>query len=572
MKKLNKQAKNLLLFFATFLCITPLTYALSQQSNSDTTIRLKILGINDFHGQISAGRFEKNEPVGGAAVFAAYLKQAQKGMEDKTIIAIMGDQVGASPPASALLHDEPTILFTNSLGNEYCDIKDRMNPNCNIVATLGNHEFDKGQQALFDLIYGTTNPPTDYWYPLPYYPGATYPYISANIIDAKTENPIFPPYTIKLVHGIRIAFIGAITKDAANLIFPAHVKDIKFIDEAKSINHYIPELKRQGAEIIIVLIHEGGAQTPYEGETQPDLPVSGAINDIIYQLNDGIDVVMAGHTHQFLNAYLPNHNGRKILVTQANSYSSSFAEVTLDVDLQEHKIHQKSAKIISAYANRLPGTMPDEQAQNLVTLAENKTAPLINETLGITEHPLLRAQNIDGESNLGNFIADGLKTVMNTDIGLSNIHGMRDDLAAGTITKGNIYTVLPFSNTIVTMSLTGQDIFDLLEQQWMGPYDNILQISGFTYTYDPSKPIGQKIISILHKQNPLIKDKKYTIATSDFLASGSGIFSVMKRGQIIVVGELDHDVISQYIKKFPHPITASIEGRIKQAFWYPFRG
>ena len=154
------------------------------------SIQLKILGINDFHGQISIGRFEGKEPVGGAAILASYLKQGQAGIEENTIITIMGDLVGASPPASALLHDEPTIFFINSLGNTYCTSEDRMNPRCNIVATLGNHEFDKGQTALFDLIYGSNHPPTDNWYPSTQYRGANYPYISANIINEATQGRI----------------------------------------------------------------------------------------------------------------------------------------------------------------------------------------------------------------------------------------------------------------------------------------------------------------------------------------------------------------------------------------------
>lgn len=562
-KKLKQLISALTLLFCTVL-LTTLNATNTPSSTNSPLIEIKILGINDFHGQISTGRMVKNEPVGGAAVLAAYIKQAQSGMEDRTIITIMGDQVGASPPSSGILHDEPTILFTNSLGNRHCSTEARMNPLCNIVATVGNHEFDKGQKAMFDLIYGTENPPTDHWISLPTYPGAAYPYISANIVDDQTEKPFFPPYVIKVIDGVQVAFIGAVLKNAAGSMFPDNAKGVKFLDEAPTINRYVPEMKARGAQVIIVLIHEGGNQAPYEGDTRSNSQVDGEINKVIDQLDDDVDVVMAGHTHQFLNAYIPNHNGVNILVTQAYSYSAAIAEVSLKIDATSHKVKQKSARIITTYANRGPGTQPDEKALQLVKLAEDTIEPIINSYIGTAENSLLRKQNDEGESNLGNLIADAFKNEMNADIGLTNPSSMRDDIKSGLVNWGHIYAVLPFGNKIVNVTLTGQDLYDLLEQQWIGPYDNMLQISGLTYSYDPKKPLGHRIITLFHQNKPLIKNKTYTIATNNFLATGGGVFSVMKRGTIVKVGESDQDTVMNYIKKIPQPFTSSIEGRIQR--------
>ncbi|TAL59325.1 MAG: bifunctional metallophosphatase/5'-nucleotidase [Legionella sp.] len=539
------------------------TVVLSAPTQAET-LNIKILGLNDFHGQISKGRVVKNEPVGGAPVLAAYLKQAQAGMENRTIITISGDQVGASTPASGLLHDEPAILFTNSLGNEYCSPAAPMNPLCNIVATVGNHEFDKGQKAMMDLIYGTNSPPTDAWIPLQYYPGASYPYVSANIVDAQTEKPLFPPYVIKSVQGIPIAFIGVVTKNAADSMFPSNAEGVKFLDEASAINHYVPEMRAAGAQIIIAIMHEGGNQISYEGETRNNTRVEGSIVHIVDQLDDHIDVVMGGHTHQFLNAYLPNHNGVKILVTQANSYSMAFAEVNLQIDSKTHQVKNKSAKIITTYANRGPGTTPDEAAQKIVRYAEEKVDPIINAQVGTTANPITRKQNEDGESTLGNFTADAFRAELQTDIGISNLHGLRDDIKAGIITWGNVYSVLPFSNQIVNVSLTGQDLFDLFEQQWAAGYPNILQVSGINVSYDPRKPEGQRIIDIQFQGKTLDKEQRYTIATSDFIASGGGNFSVMKKSKLIQVGDADYNTLTHYIKTLPSPVMVSIEGRIKK--------
>lgn len=548
----------------SLVLLSPISsYAVIDYQTTETEV-IKILGINDFHGQLSSGIIVNNEPVGGAAVLASYLKHAQQGMEDKTVIALMGDLVGASPPVSALLHDEPTILFINSLGNSYCNNNDRMNPMCNIVATLGNHEFDKGQRSLFNLIYGTANPPVDHWYPLSTYPGATYPYISANIVDEKTQQPLFPPYVIKLINNIPVAFIGAIIKTAPEMMYPEHAKGLSFLDEAEAINHYIPEIKAQGAEAIIVLIHEGGQQIPYEGDTMINTEVSGAIKDIIYRLDDGVDVVMAGHTHQFLNSFLPNHQGSPILVTQANSYSSSFAEVTLHINKNTHQVQSKKAQIITTFANKGPGTSPDQPTQQLIQLAEDKVASTVNEYIGTTTSSLVKMPNQDGESNLGNLITDAFRSSMNADIAFYNVHGIRADINKGTISKGSLYATLPFSNTMLLVSVTGQDIYDLLEQQWMGSYENILQVSGITYTYNADKPVGKKIKTILFNQMPLLREQVYTIATTDYLVNGNGIFSVMKRSKLLKVGESEQQSVIQYIKRLPNPFSVEIEGRIKK--------
>ncbi len=560
-----KKIHTFLVFPLFIIILISNSYSLTSTCTSnEQIIHLKLLGINDFHGQLTTTQSEEKTPVGGASVLASYIKKAQEHHEEHTIITLMGDLVGASPPISALLQDEPTILFLNSLGNSYCTQANRLNPHCNIVATIGNHEFDKGQPALFNLIYGSINPPTDHWYPSMHYEGATYPYISANIIDEKTQKPLFPPYVIKSVGTIPIAFIGAILKNADKMSFPQHVKGIKFLDEAEAINHYIPEIKALGVKIIIVLIHEGGQQKAYEGPTQNNTQVDGVIKEIIYRLDDAVEVVMAGHTHQFLNAFIPNHNDHPILVTQANSYSRSFAEVNLDIDSKNQHIKKKEARIITTFADRWPGNEPDAATQDLIALAENNVGSKIKEFIGTTSIPLLRKQNLSGESNLGNLVADAFKAAMDADLAIHNIHGLRADIFEGTITKGDAFSALPFANTLVLVSLTGQDIYDLLEQQWIGTDSNILQVSGISYTYKLANPLGKKIELIQLNNKPINKDTIYTIATTDFLANGNGIFSVMKKGKILGYGKSDQESLIEYIKKLDPLFAVEIEGRIQR--------
>lgn len=548
--------------FTLFFLHTVLSFAQPLSKPKEPLFIIKLFGINDFHGQISPGQSLQDEPVGSAPVLAAYLKRAQTGVENRSLIVFTGDMIGASPPSSGLLHDEPTILFFNSLANSFCNPDDRMHPQCNVVATLGNHEFDKGKNHLMNLIYGSNAPPTDSWIPLPYFPGASFPFISANILDKQTQKPLFPPYVIKYIHDTPIAFIGAILKNAPDTMLPGNAEELDFIDEAKAINQYLPEIKAQGAKIIIALLHEGGDQLPYEGQTKKNTLVKGNIKKIVHELDNGVDVVLCGHTHQFLNAYLPNHDGNSVLVTQAYSYSAAFAEITLEIDKTNQKLVNKYAKIITAYANQWPGTEPDEPTRQLIKRAESTVEPIVNAYIGTAGCLLSKKQNEHGESNLGDFITDAFKTILRADIGMTNPHGLRHDIQPGAVYWGDLFSVLPFSNEMVKVTLTGEEIHELLEEQWMGEHPNLLQLSGLSYVYDANQAIGHKIIRIYHQNDPLIKEKHYTIATTHFLASGGGVFKTMKKSHVIEKGKSDLDTVIEYIQSLPHPFTATIEGRI----------
>jgi 5'-nucleotidase len=300
--------------FGVFLAAVGIT-ACGPPAAALDRVPVQILAINDFHGQISAGKKVKDRPVGSAPVLAAYLKKAQQEFSGFTFVVHAGDQVGASPPASALLQDEPAIMFLNLLGNGQCSYEDRQNPQGNLVATLGNHEFDKGLKELQRLLEGGNHPQgpflQDPW------PGAAFPYVSANLVSQDTQKPIFPPYVIKEVDGIPIAFIGAVLKATKDMVMPSHLAGLEFLDEATAINALIPELKGKQVRTIIVLLHQGGKQKAYEGPTRPEAKLTGPIKNVLWHLDDEVDVVVSGHTHAFTNALVRNQNGKEILVTQA---------------------------------------------------------------------------------------------------------------------------------------------------------------------------------------------------------------------------------------------------------------
>lgn len=270
--------KKVLIGFCFLLLIVLGTMALSWNAipagpgseSANGGIHVRILAVNDFHGQLSAGESLDNEPVGSIPVLASYLRAAiSKGTPAAVFIALPGDVVGASPPESGLLLDEPAILFFNGFANDCCGQGFRgCSASCNMIAGFGNHEFDKGTTELLRKINGGDGTTTITHISDPY-PGALATYVCSNIVWKANGTLIAPPYVIRNGGGAKIAFIGADTVNTVSLEMPENVQDVTFLNESESINRYIPEIQNQGVHAIVVLLHEGGSQIAYEGPTRP---------------------------------------------------------------------------------------------------------------------------------------------------------------------------------------------------------------------------------------------------------------------------------------------------------------
>lgn len=536
-------------------------FALNSSSN---LVTINILGINDFHGQITKDWQVENRPVGGAAVLSSYLKD-EISKQPNTLIAISGDTVGASPAASAFFGDEPTILFFNSFANPFCHTQSfalqESDRRCNIVNTIGNHEFDLGTKKMLDLIYFKRKAK----YFTEHYPGAKYPYISANILDAKTKKLLFRPYLIKEIAGVRIGFIGAILEDTPSVVFSSNITGLQFTNEAQAINRFIPEMKKQGADIIVALIHQGGDQKKYFGITQPNaIDVTGSIVNIVKNLDDAVDVVLSAHTHKFTNAYLKNNHGKSILVTQAYSYSTAYAKVVLIFNRQTHRLVNKTAEIITTFADSGPGLHPSLAIQKRVDQLEQKIAPITQRYITTLKNDLLKTQTNAGESALGDLVADAIRAKMHADIAVLNPGSMRGNLYKGKVLWGNAFAVLPFSDNIVNVSLSGADIEKLLNEQWLNqPKFYSLQISGINYIWDPAKPVGDRIVSIMINKQPINKDHFYTVAVNLFLASGGNNFVLLRSAKRLNRGPTMLQAFIDYVKHLPDPLAYEVDNRIQ---------
>ncbi|MCA1454362.1 bifunctional metallophosphatase/5'-nucleotidase [Bradyrhizobium sp. BRP22] len=516
------------------------------QAQTGAAVDLRILAINDFHGYLRPppGGIRISDPddkakkivvpAGGAEHMATLVRQLREGHKNAIFVAA-GDLIGASPFLSAMFHDEPTIESLSIMGLE--------------VASVGNHEFDEGMDELRRMQNGGCHPIDKCQGPHPFL-GAKFHYLAASTFEKATGKTVFPPYEIREFEGIPVAFIGLTLKGTPNIISPASAAGLEFRDEAETVNALIPELKARGVEAIVVLIHEGGVPT---GDYNECPGISGPIVDIVKKLDRAVDVVISGHTHQ---AYVCDIDGR--LVTSGDKYGTLVTAIDLKLD-------PKTRDVISAKAEntivRSQTLAKDPNQTALIDAYDKLAAPIANRPAGSVTETLSRAPNQAGESALGDVIADAQLAATSAPdkggavIAFTNPGGVRTDIARrenGPVTYADLFSSQPFRNQLITLTLTGKQIKDTLEQQWLDPKrPRILQVSkGFAYAWDASKGDGERIIAERMTLNgvPIDPVASYRVTVNNFLSLGGDGFTVLKEGRAPVTGPYDVDALQAYFQ------------------------
>jgi 5'-nucleotidase len=514
------------------------------QAKPPRTVDLQVLGVNDLHGNLEPTMLSE-KPVGGVAWLATYLRRAEAENPEGTILAHAGDTVGASPLISSWFHDEPTIKATNLMDFD--------------VGTLGNHEFDEGGTEMLRLIRGghredgkqfkdgtdTSDPD---------FPGADYPYVSANVVAADTGRPVLPPFTIVKRQGIKVGIIGVTTTETPSIVVPDAVAPFAFLDLSDSVNQQVAILHRRGIHTIVVLAHAGGFQDPGKDP-------AGEVLDETKQMDPDVDLVVAGHTHSFLNTKVNN-----ALVVQAYRYGTAFEQVKLTVDRRTRDVTASSANVITTYDTGVPAA-PDLAA--LVQTFRDRIAPVAQRAVGTSAAAISKDPNPAGESPLGDLIADAQAHEAGAQLAFMNPGGIRADLKAGALTYGDLFAAQPFDNGLVRMSLTGAQIKAVLEQQFTDAGDKILQISGLRETYDRSRAAGDRITALTLTDGTAVDPAAtYTAALNSFLATGGDGFTVFKDGTGVTSIGSDIDALEHYVESLAQPFTApdpATEQRITRA-------
>ncbi|HVK53442.1 MAG TPA: bifunctional metallophosphatase/5'-nucleotidase [Burkholderiales bacterium] len=526
-----------------------------------TPVDVKILAINDFHGNLKAPEegitiVDPNDktkkiqvPAGGSERMATLVNELRAKNANNIFVAA-GDLIGASPILSSLFHHEPTVESLSLMDLE--------------VTSVGNHEFDRGKDELIRLQTGGCHPKDGCKGPRPF-KGARFQYLAASTINTESGKTIFPAFYVKKFDGIPVAFIGLTLKGTPNVVAPSGVKGLEFKDEADTVNAVVVELKKQNIEAFVVLIHEGGFPT---GDYNECPGISGPIVDIVKKFDKAIDLVISGHTHKAYNCVI---DGR--LVTSGDKYGTIVSEIDV-------KLERKTGDVIYAKANNLivrADTYAEDPAQTkLIAEYEALSASLAGRVVGFITASFPQTENSAGESMVGDLIADAhlMATRAEKDggavIAFMNPGGIRTGIVKrpdGKVTYGDIFTPQPFSNSLVTLTLTGEQIKKLLEQQWLDqPKPRFLQISrGFTYTWDAARPTGTRVLSHTIKLNgrPIDMKAAYRVTANEFLAGGGDGFSVMKEGKDRHFGIFDLQALEAYIQA-NSPLTPSERDRIRR--------
>ncbi|WP_128104186.1 5'-nucleotidase C-terminal domain-containing protein [Paenibacillus sp. DCT19] len=514
-------------------------------SAADTDVEVHLIGINDFHGQLDTTSIVSDKKAGSAPILATYLKEAQAKYEH-SLLFHNGDSVGASAPVSSLDRDEPTMEWMNMMGFD--------------VGSLGNHEFDQGIAALKAQIFGGLDPKEG----KVTHAGAKFDYVNANVIETATGKPLIKPYVIKEVGGVKIGFIGLVTKSTPAKVSPSGTAGVTFLsaeEEVEAVNKYAKELQDQGVETIIVLAHDPASTK--EGVT------TGEAADLAKALpaNTPVDVIVAGDNHALANGEV---NG--ILIVQAYSYGTAFEDIKLMIDPKTGDVTEKSATVTTTFQE---GVKEDPETLAIIKKSLDKH-PELTKPVGTTDGSVTRTDAYNNEAPLGNLIADAMRQADfgddadAADFAFMNPGGIRADLPQGDVTFADLAKIQPFGNTLVKLELTGAQIKTLLEQQWGTnadgtPNTKTLQIAGLKYTADFNKPVAERVTGLsLEDGTPIDPAKTYTAVVNNFMAAGGDNYKVLLDAKSSLAGPIDLDVFYQYIVDTfkGESIVAKNEGRI----------
>ncbi len=551
---------------AVFACALLLAPPFGIATVSAPNVLLRIIAINDFHGHLEPGENTIAVPdpaspgttvplrSGGAAFLATRIREL-RAEQPRHVVVSAGDLIGASPLTSGLFHDEPTIEVMNAIGLE--------------LNALGNHEFDHGVRHLLRLANGGCEQrpiasrqscagAADKFF------GAQFPFIAANAIDRVGEQPIVPPTWIKTIDGVRIGFIGAVTRSTPGIVVPSAVSSVRFVAEAGALNRYAKELQAQGVQAIVAVVHEGGtADGGYDACRNP----RGPIFDIERELDPAIDIVLSAHTHRGYNCLV---DGR--VVMQAASYGRLVSVIDIEIDRTSGEIVRKRTRARnlpvpngSDTTDRLrteyPPLAPDAKVQAIVEHYRKLAAPVAQRPVGRIAAEFDRRPTAGGDSALGRLIADAhlaSTRAQGAQIAFTNPGGLRADLRAsgadGAVSYADAFASQPFGNTLVTVTLTGAQLKQLLEQQWSTTTPQrvrFLQPSrGFTYAWRASGTHGDRIIAKTMQLDgrAIEPGQTYRVTANNFLADGGDGFVVLSGGSDRVGGPADVDALVEHLR------------------------
>lgn len=463
-------------------------------------VGITLLHVNDFHGRLLPA------PTGGAALLAGRIRQERERNPGGTVLLSAGDMFQGTP-VSNLFRGAPVVEIMNALAFD--------------AMALGNHEFDWGQDVLKGLAAK-----------------AAFPFLSATAVDyAGCTVPGVLPYAFLERKGIRIAVVGVSTPDTPYTTKREHVEGLTFPDPAAALPELIRRVRSEGAHVVVVLSHLGFDEDRKLASSVP-----------------GIDAIVGGHSHTAVTT--PVRVGGTV-VAQAGSHGMYLGVVQLEVDARDRKVafREEGSGLLPVSAAAGPA---DPEISRIADGYHARLAGEFRKAVGSSDADLVR--DYRRESNVGNLIADAMRAATGADAAFMNAGGIRADLPKGEITLEQVYTVLPFENTLLTVGLTGERILSALEKS-SALDSGMLQVSGIRMRIDLSRPAGSRASEVRIGGNPLDPAKRYRVALHDFLASGGDRFDAFREGTDPATAGNFRDAVLEYLRA-RSPVSPRVEGRI----------
>lgn len=537
-------------------------------------VDLQLLGFNDYHGHLegeTSGTLD-GAAAGGSEYLSAKLAELRRGQKHSLTVAA-GDLIGGSPAISGLFHDEPSVESLNAMHLD--------------ISSVGNHEFDEGVDELLRMQQGGCHPVDGCYFPDQPYAGADFQWLSANVVEEATGETPLPPYWVERFNGIKVGFIGMTLEGTDAIVAAAGIRGYDFLDEAETANALVPVLQAQGVEAIVVLLHEGGTQSPSPGDINACNLLSGPVVQINAELDPAIDAMLTGHTHQPYNCSLTDPAGQPRMVSSAYSFGRVVTEMNLVLDKRTKDVRRD----LSSTVNH-----PVVQAQLVpdpaLTAVIDKWTPLFEEAgntpVGTVTASILRGgtegSNRSVESSAGNLVADAQQwaTSFNgSQIAFMNPGGLRSDLlypqsageGDGVVTYAEAFTFQPFGNTLATFPMTGAQIQRVLEQQCQPRFLHLGVSAGFTYDLRAtfSNPPANTVCTSITVSNlrldgvPIDPAATYQVTASNFLADGGDNFTAFRdiSPSLRKEGGVDLEALINYFGAFS-PVAPPATDRVNE--------
>ncbi len=511
---------------------------------------ISIVGLTDFHGQLdpSSLTFDGiNTSVGGASFLATMFDEEFASLPGPGLLLASGDNVGASPANSGLLQDTPAIDVENAWGLD--------------ATSYGNHEFDYGVDRL-----------------LMHQARAQFPFLATNIVDSATgQRPDWvQPSKVFVINGVKVGVIGADLSTTPELVSAGATAGLSFLDEGPRIKAELERLRKLGVKVQVVVIHQGTATGLNPTGNAPGVPWDGPILAIADQLQDTtVDAMLVGHTHRISNLQYG-----KFPIVEGYNAGMSYSVLQLMV---------KGGDVIwTGAATRVAknlGVAARADVKAIVDDANAQTAVLRNKVIGTQTIDIKRAPTRLFESAMGNMVTDAMRLKYpGVDAAFTNSGGLRQDLLFGTptageqpgeITWGEMFSVLPFGNRTVILTLTGAQ----LEQAFINGFTPVCnsnistgrfpQVSGLkvTFTCNGTTPVVTGMWKTpdgtAGPATPIAPTDSVRFVTNDFMYLGGGDgYTVFAQGTNVQnPGDDLLEVAIEYVNA-NSPVAPVVEGRI----------